>query len=165
MTRQRAARSPAAFLVALALLGLASCSTVEPPATRTVAPLDPCAERLHDICGRFLLHYAAHQTLPAALDALDAAGETGATPADKLFVCPVTGLRYTYRPEGIPMPGQRGRLMLYDSAPHPDGERLGIVVGPQRPKEPLAAGVTRVPESVLLNPPPQSTPPVAAPAP
>ena len=102
----RRSRVLSAFLVA-ALALLAACRAPEPAVSRPGATLDACAERLHEISGQLLLHYSRNRRLPASI-----------APA----ACPVSGRPYVYRPEGVSVPGELGRVVLHDPTPdHANG--------------------------------------------
>ena len=105
---------------------------------------DPCATRLHDLCGAFLLFHAAHRGLPARLEQLT---DGAATPLD--FTCPTTGAAYTYNPAGLTLPRQPGPLIVYDAAPHPDGIAWAIAVLPPEPNQPLVMKVVAVPREQI----------------
>jgi len=99
------------------------CPRAEPEPHRPVLDTDPCAERLHDVCGYLLSYYAANRKLPDALGDLAAVGMT--SPA--LLSCPTSGKPYTYDPFGPALPGRRGRLVVYDAEPTHAGMRWGIL--------------------------------------
>src|SRR5688500_13126803 len=65
--------------------------------TATISGKDPCADRLHALCGPLLLHYAVKRHLPAHIDELRAFA--GGDPAVE-FTCPVSGKPYVYEPRG-----------------------------------------------------------------
>jgi len=112
------------FVCAVAVAGLlpACQPAATPPVYKPSVLIDPCAERLHDLCGLFLLHYAAHQRLPADLDELKALAPAGAA-----LVCPTSGTPYVYRPAGLQIPGRQGRLLLFDAEPAHSGMRWAVV--------------------------------------
>ena len=89
---------------------LVGCQTSTPDIPESGSVIDPCADRLHDISGHLLLNYSLNQRLLQTLDDLRAAsGQAEAPP----LVCPVSGKPYIYRPEGLQVSGQVGRLVLY----------------------------------------------------
>ena len=106
------------------------------------AETDPCAERLHDLCGQLLLYYSIHDELPRSLAELP---KTGAAPA----VCPVSGKPYGYDRQGIQVVGWPGRLIVYDAEPCHDGLRWGILADAPRPGKPLVVRVARPPENAI----------------
>ncbi len=118
---------PAILAGCIALAALAAgCNrpagpeVVRRPSVRT----DPCAERLHDLCGRVLLYYSIHRKLPAAAAELASGGASPGPP----LVCPVSGRPYVYVSEGVTVKGRPGRLILYDAAATHNGMRWGILV-------------------------------------
>ena len=127
---------------------LSGCQTQAGPASRPGAArfeIDPCADRLHDICGPLLLYYAAHKELPESLADLDGTG-SDATPA-----CPITRKPYVYNRNGLQVSGRPGRLIIYDAVACQSGTRCGILVETPRPGQPLVTRVIRVPETALLQ--------------
>jgi hypothetical protein len=105
------------------------------------AVIDPCAERLHEICGRLLLYRSSNGALPKTLADLQAPG--AATPPPE---CPASGKAYVYNPEGLKVPGQVGRLVLYDPSPVHSRMRWGVVVGEGGMGQPLTATVVLLPD-------------------
>jgi hypothetical protein len=113
----------ACWLAALALAG--GCEPPAPPATRRPSvEIDPCAERLHDVCGQMLLYYSSHRALPKTLRELKAAGGQPSAPLQ----CPVSRKLYRYNPQGLDVADQPGKLVLYDPEPCHCGMRWGIFV-------------------------------------
>ena len=148
--------SRAALLALVSVVGLASgCVATKPAPSRPKAAdeiaHDPCAERLHDLSGRLLLYYAAKRRLPKRLADLPAPHGP--------VVCPVSGNRYIYDPEGVVLPERPGRLVLYDPAPSHLGGRWGISLIKSAPGAPLTTRVIWVKEAVLRSalshPPPK----------
>jgi len=129
----------------IAIVALATgCQTSE----RAVSPLrkpsvkiDPCAERLHDVCGQLLLYHSIHKRLPNDLVQLKNLNST--TPP---LVCPTSGEFYIYNPRGLRIPGQLGRLLLYDARASHSGMRWGILVGDADSRKPLQTRVILLPE-------------------
>jgi hypothetical protein len=117
-----AVASPAAWLVVAALA--AGCQTAPPAPRRLGIQIDPCAERLHDLCGHLLLYYAAHGQLPPTLEDLKLDESLSPSPP----VCPISNKPYLYNPSGLSIPGRQGRLVLYDPEPTHSGMRWGILV-------------------------------------
>ncbi len=108
--------------------------------------IDPCAERLHDVCGRLLLYCSVNGGLPETLDRLNRV-DSGAPLA---LVCPVSEKPYVYRREGLSVPGRAGLLVLFDADPVHGGLRWGIFVEPGAAGGPLAGRVLPVPESAVF---------------
>jgi len=134
----------------LALLGwvalVAGCGAPAPHVSRPGAARDACADRLHDVSGQLLLCYAATGRLPPSLEDLRTARGTAQNPP---LVCPVSGKPYLYRPEGLLLPGQPGRLVLYDAAGAHAGMRWGIVIAAGEPGASLTASVIPVDEALM----------------
>ena len=103
----------------------AGCQTVAPGARRPSAEADPCAERLHDICGQLLLYHSFNNRFPKTLGELKPIDPQQSLP----LVCPVSGKPYVYNPNGLRIPGRSGRLVLYDATASHSGMRWGILVG------------------------------------
>ena len=116
-------------LIALAcVIGLAAgCQPAEPGLGRQPSvKKDPCAERLHDICGHLLLYYSTHGKLPPTPAELTSDDGLPLPP----LVCPASGKPYVYNPDGVSIPNLPGRLVLYDPEPSHSGMRWGILVAP-----------------------------------
>ena len=128
--------------VAAAICG---CRTATPAVRKPSTEMDPCAERLHEVCGYLLLHYAGHETLPE--NPADLQGVT----SDPLppLVCPVSGKAYIYNRDGLEVPGRPGRLVLYDAAPTHGGMRWAVSAEVNGTNQPLTARVILLPESVF----------------
>ena len=104
---------------------------------------DPCASRLHDICGHLLLYYAVNKRLPQDLDGLRAGIGSADVPP---LTCPVSGRDYLYHTAGLRVPGRSGRLVLYDASPAHSGMRWGIVIVGAGGAGPLSTRVILLPE-------------------
>jgi hypothetical protein len=147
------------FLILAILLG-AGCSAppAKPahrastaPANTSVAPLsntDPCAMRLHDICGPLLLYYATNHHLPPALDDLRAVPGFESV---RDFTCPVSQKPYIYNPAGLPAPVSGSRLILYDPEPSHAGMRWAISIIESQNDGPLIAKVMALPETYFAK--------------
>jgi hypothetical protein len=131
---------------------------------RPTAPLgaasDPCADRLHAICGPMLLYFAIHRRLPDDIEELRAVA--GPDPEVE-FTCPVSGKPYVYNPQGVPRgQGRPGLLVLYDAEPTHSGLRWGVAAEPPRnTAQPLVTQVVAEPELMFHDVPPS---PLDAPA-
>jgi len=130
----------------IGLIGLAAgCRTTAPAVRRPSVEADACAERLHDLSGRLLLHYSLHRRLPETLEALAALDPEQPVP----LVCPVSGEPYVYRPEGLQVPGRPGRLVLYDAAPRHSAMRWGVFVDDAGDARRLTARVILIPDELV----------------
>jgi hypothetical protein len=131
---------------ALALFAL-GCQTAAPAARKGGAMLDPCAERLHEISGALLLYCSSTGQLPEKLADLKAADLEPLPP----LVCPLSGKPYVYDPQGLPVQGRRGRLVVYDAAPSHNGKRWGILADLGADDKPLSSRVVLVPEGPVFS--------------
>lgn len=141
----RCRRSPVLILLAAAFVGgcgpreeqSATRATRPGPAAIRASPssLDPCAERLHELAGPLLLLWARDGRLPAGPARL------AAMAPEVPLVCPVSGQPYRYDPHGPWLPGQAGRLVLYDSTPAHQGHRWGLILIPAEGRQPPATAV------------------------
>ncbi len=139
-----------AFWIALAVLvgGCAGTPEATVPAVRKPsARINPCAERLHDVCGQLLLYHSLHNRLPRTLDELK---DTGFGQMPEL-TCPVSGKPYIYNPKGLRIPGQPGRVVLYDATPCHSGMRWGILVGDPVRGKALTAKVVLLPDESVFS--------------
>lgn len=152
--------------ITLCLLTVVGCASPKSgpksssPTTRasrpTISGTDPCATRLHELCGVLLLYYVKHQDLPPTLD--DLKGAPGAEAVGD-FTCPVSHKPYVYTPTGIPSPaGPNALLIVYDTAPTHGGMRLAISVTPPINGGPLVPEVILAPESRFPAKPPTTRP-------
>lgn len=121
----------------------------------TLSNTDPCAMRLHDLCGALLLYSFEHNgALPARLEELSASpsGEPLA------FACPVSHRPYVYAEDGIRILDSRKRVIVYDAAPSHAGVRWAVVIDEPQPDKPLVTDVRPFPESFFTLRPPAVTP-------
>jgi len=100
-----------------------SAGEARPPLPAPAA--DPCAERLHDLCGPLLLYRAVHGNLPDRLEDLRRVAGAG---EDLRFECPASGQPYLYDKTGIAVPGQPGRIVVRDPLPSHSGIRWAIAM-------------------------------------
>jgi hypothetical protein len=103
---------------------------------------DPCATRLHDLSGAFLLYYSEHGRLPARLDELPPL--PGGGQAAQL-ACPESGHKYMYQPENPRRDAQGGRIILYDARPIHSGMRWAISIIDPEDGSPLVTRVIAIP--------------------
>lgn len=147
-----------AAMAACALLGalLAGCEMPPPAATtRPAAALtqaDPCADRMHDLCGAFLLYYMAHHDLPPALADLAEVDKSVA------LTCPATHRPYEYVREGLNVRGETAKLIVFEPAPCRQGLRCGILCQRAQPGKPLILRVGRLQERNIVWPDPERRP-------
>ena len=133
---------------------------------RPTAPLrsatDPCADRLHAICGAMLLYYHLNRRLPADFEELRAIA--GPDPEVE-FTCPVSGKPYVYNPQGLPpVKGRPGLLVLYDAEGTHSGLRWAVVaVQPRNTAQPLVTEVVAQPDVLFRDAPPSPLAPPDAP--
>jgi hypothetical protein len=125
-----------------------------PTPTAGDAAFDPCAERLHDLCGQLLLYYARHEQLPQGLADLNKgtsqpSGPLGGEFAAEPLVCPASGKAYVYNRTGLEVSGRSGRLIVYDAAACHVGMRSGILMEPPQPGKSPVLKVIRPPESAI----------------
>jgi hypothetical protein len=124
----------------------AGCQTAAPAARRAGVDIDPCAERLHDTCGRFLLYFSINGRLPDTLDELTRVDSQTLPP----LVCPTSGKPYVYNKDGPRVPGRAGRLVLYDAEPVHSGMRWGILADVAAEGRPPTLRVILVPETPVF---------------
>ena len=105
---------------------------------------DPCATRLHDICGPLLLYYATHSRLPERVETLQ---QIPGFEAVGPYLCPVSNQPYIYNAQGLVGPNVSLRAVLYDAAPTHAGYRWAIVVQEPAGNAPLIAKVVAWAES------------------
>jgi len=159
MSDPRGRRRLAIFLPAMALAcllliagcqgpeapGAAPAARANPPKTAPPDENDACADQLHDLIGELLMYYTAHGALPDSLEELHRAGPG----APLALACPTSRTPYIYDPEGIPIPGLPGRLIVYDATPCHKGQRWGILAERPRPGKPLFFRVIHPPNSLF----------------
>ncbi|HUT56430.1 MAG TPA: hypothetical protein VNA25_00995 [Phycisphaerae bacterium] len=134
-----------AVLVAMAAAGCRTAAA--PPVRRSSTVADPCADRLHDICGQFLLYFSVEGEMPATLDDLNRMDSQTLPP----LVCPISGKPYLYNKNGLRVPGRTGLLVLYDAEPVHSGMRWGIMVEAGGAGQPLSGRVVLLPESSVFS--------------
>ena len=117
------------------------------PLTRPISNTDECAMQMHDICGGFLLFYASQNRLPAQLGELYS---MQVVPKEVRFVCPVSQQPYIYKPDGIFLPDQNARVILYDPTAAHSGFRWAISIHEPQPGQPLIAKVIALPDQFFL---------------
>ncbi|MFT3787649.1 MAG: hypothetical protein QM770_16025 [Tepidisphaeraceae bacterium] len=111
---------------------------------------DPCAMRLHDVCGALLLYYFTHNELPEKLSDLNAI--PGEAPVE--LTCPVTKTPYIYTPNGIQIPERKSFIIIYDPSPAHAGMRWAVSIEQPVPGQPLVTKVVPLAERFFLLRPP-----------
>ncbi|MFA7236831.1 MAG: hypothetical protein WC058_08205 [Phycisphaeraceae bacterium] len=115
-------------------------SNAEP---RQLSNTDPCAMRLHDLCGSLLEYYADHGRLPGTLGELEPTAELNPV---LMLTCPVSDKPYIYDPAGMDAGDGTGRIIVYDAEASHLGMRWAIKIGELRGGKPLVARVVGLPE-------------------
>ena len=124
------------------LAGCRMSETSDPLVRRPSVKMDPCAERLHDVCGQLLLYHSAYKRLPRTMEELKTM-DSGQTPE---LTCPISGEPYIYNLEGLLISGHSGHLVLYDAKACNSGMRWGILVDIPTGNKPLTARVVLLPD-------------------
>ena len=143
------------IVCALIMLGCTPAKPSRPPVqdagtsslTARISNTDPCAMQMHDICGGFLLFYASQNRLPNQLSELYS---TEVVTKDIRFVCPVSQQPYIYNPNGIFLPDQNARVILYDATAAHSGLRWAISIHEPHPGQPLIAKVLALPDQFFI---------------
>ncbi len=135
--------------IALGVLA-AGCQMEEgsvPAERRPSVRIDPCAERLHDLCGQLLLQHSLDGKFPPSLDQLPGIGGPDAAQ----LTCPVSGLPYVYAPDGLRIAGRSGLLIVYDATPCHSGMRWGVLVDGLGGGKAVTMRVVLLPEDSLRS--------------
>ncbi len=143
MKRSRSLATVACWIGLTALA--AGCQTAGPDVRRPSVEMDPCAERLHDVCGQLLLYYSLNRRLPETLEALATLDPQNPLP----LVCPVSDRPYLYHPDGLRIAGWMGRLVLYDATPSHSGMRWGVFLDDAGDGRNLIARVVLLPGDLV----------------
>lgn len=136
----------------VAAVGCQSAKKPTPPtpsdtAQASISNTDPCAGRLHDLSGVFLMYLLRNNDLPETLDQLAPyAQQMGVTD----LTCPASGEAYVYQRDGILFPEQNARIILYDAKPSHSGFRWAITLGAPTPDQPPRTKVVALPERFFL---------------
>ncbi len=103
----------------------ATVSKPPPPfAGNAMEALDPCGDRIQDLCGPLILYYQLHHRGPEHIEELQAFADPGQT---LKLTCPVSGKPYLCAPSGLQAPGQNRRIYIYDADPVHGGARCCAV--------------------------------------
>jgi len=114
----------------------------------TITNTDPCANRLHDLCGPLLLYFNAQRRLP---DKLEDLSQVPGFENIRDFTCPVSGKPYVYDPKGLAGLEPGSRVIIYDPLPSHSGMRWGVAVTIPGNDDPLIAKVIGLPESKFAH--------------
>lgn len=139
------ARAAALALPLVAVLA-AGCWRSAQPTSRPSFAADPCAERLHALCGVLVQHYATTREFPRSREDLEklVAG-AGSGP----LVCPASGKPYRYVPGGLEARTRALHLVLYDPEPVHAGKRWAVIFTQTKPTGPLTARVVLIEDDVV----------------
>ncbi len=126
------------FIYLALLSGALGCETS--PAAPSPRPLknDACAERLHEVAGAFLLHYATHKRWPATEEEVAAALARG---AGVPFVCPISNKPYVFNREGLRLPSMAGLILVQDADGAHSSFGWGVLVSPPGGTVPVTARI------------------------
>lgn len=128
------------------LLGAVSVGCAPSPPSAEPAPsrahaegvaAQECSVRLHDLCAELLLYSARNKLLPWDLTELPGISHSPA--------CPASREPYLYNPAGWPVGKVGEHVIVCDARPTHLGTRLGIVVAPSEPGQPLVLKVASLP--------------------
>jgi hypothetical protein len=153
-------RGAAVTVLVCVLVAISGCGGPNPPPKTTPGPrldgssptaqapisnTDPCAMRLHDLCGPLLMYYRLHQALPQRLEELKEVPSFG---ADVELTCPVSKQPYVYNAFGLANADRTERVVIYDATPAHSGFRWAIsIIEPQDASAALITKVIALPES------------------
>jgi hypothetical protein len=121
-----------------------------PPQTTTQGPVtntDPCAMRLHDLCGALLLYFGLRQELPTKIE--DLVAVPGFEHLANELSCPASSLPYVFNRDGLLLAEQNSLVIIYDRSPAHIGMRWGIAIDKSEPGMALVARVVILPESMF----------------
>ena len=146
---------PGVMVALVAAILLSGCKSARPdqpsqaPATRSASAsdssnIDPCATRLHDLCGPLLLYYSINHRLPPTLAELQ---KMAGFEQQVKLTCPISDKPYAYNPVGVGIQGQDARVIIYDSGKTHAGMRWAIGIIEPQGDEALVAKVVALPES------------------
>jgi hypothetical protein len=97
--------------------------SAQPPTAFTgdaIEALDPCGDRIEDLCGPLALYYRDNHHGPARVEELG----RYAIPGEQLNIaCPASNKPYLCSPQGLEARGQDIRIYLYDAEPCHNGAR------------------------------------------
>lgn len=116
-----------------------------PQAARPSVKSDPCAERLHDLCGHLLMYHSLNRKLPDTLEDLKESGMGDLPP----LTCPASGKPYRYMPAGMTVPGRDEIMVICDPVPIHSGMRWAVMVAPPESGQALATKVILLTERAV----------------
>jgi hypothetical protein len=82
--------------------------------------LDPCGNRIEDLCGPLALYYRDNHHGPARIEELERYAFAG---EHLNLVCPVSNKPYLCSPQGLEARGQEIHIFIYDAEPVHNGAR------------------------------------------
>jgi hypothetical protein len=126
-----------------------STTATRPGDTARITNTDPCASRLHELCGPLLLYYNLQRRLPERIEEL---GQVPGFEGLRDFTCPTSGRPYIYNSAGVAGLEPGSRVVIYDPLPSHSGIRWGVAVQIPGEDQPLIAKVIGLPESKFARP-------------
>jgi hypothetical protein len=119
-------------------------SATRPGDAAQITNTDPCATRLHELCGPLLLYYSLQRRLPEKIEEL---GQVPGFEGVREFTCPVSGRPYIYNSAGIAGLEPASRVVIYDPLPSHSGIRWAVAVQIPGEDQPLITKVIGLPEA------------------
>lgn len=92
----------------------------EPFTGNAIEDIDPCGDRMEDLCGPLIFYFRANHHGPSRLQELQPFALAGQT---LNLACPVSGRPYLCAPQGLEADGMDIRIYVYDDAPVHGGSR------------------------------------------
>ena len=89
--------------------------------------IDPCGDRIQDLCGPLIEYFTLYHHGPARVEELQQFADPGQT---LKFACTDTGKPFQCAPTGLAAPGQSMRIFVYAADPSPDGGRWCVYSKP-----------------------------------
>jgi hypothetical protein len=109
--------------------------------------LDPCGDRMQDLCGALTAYYNMYHHGPARIEDL----QPFAIPGEQIqSACPVSGKPYLFAPDGLAATGQDIRIYIYDAEPSHNGARwCAIKQGGAAANQPVIMFADKLPEAIF----------------
>ncbi|HWE04605.1 MAG TPA: hypothetical protein VG326_19525 [Tepidisphaeraceae bacterium] len=109
--------------------------------------LDPCGNRMQDLCGPLTAYYSMYHHGPARAEDL----QPFAIPGQEIqSACPVSRKPYVFAPDGLEATGQNIRIYIYDPEPTHHGARwCAIKQGGTALNQPVIMFADKLPEDVF----------------